>query len=78
MSPTDTSQRLTVTVPADLYREVEARLAGAAGGNRSRFVADALRTHLRHLRLQDLTDEAAKLDPEEELTWVAPHPTPTA
>ncbi len=78
MSPSDRTIRLTVTLPAGLHQEVEARLAASGDGNRSRFVADALRTHLSQLRLHDLTLEAAKLDLDEELAWTAPHQTDPA
>jgi len=58
---------------------VEARISGSGSGNRSRFVADALRTHLHELRHQDMTDEAAQLDVDEELGWaVAPPPEATS
>lgn len=73
MAPPDKTIRLTVTLPAALHQEVEDRLVASGDTNRSRFVADALRTHLRQLRLHDLTLEAAKLDPDEELAWTAPH-----
>ncbi len=78
MDTADTTARMTVTLPADLYAEVQARLSENGTGNRSRFVADALRTHLRQLRLHDLTLEAAKLDLDEELAWTAPHQTDPA
>ena len=84
MSTADTTARMTVTLPADLYAEMQARIRGSGSGNRSRFVADALRTHLHHLRLQDMTDQAAQLDVDEELSWAvapppeAPSPTRTA
>ncbi len=75
MDTADTTARMTVTLPADLYAEVEARISRNGTGNRSRFVADALRTHLHQLRHQDMTDEAAQLDVDEELSWaVAPPP----
>ena len=82
-SRSDTPARMTVSLPADLYAEVEDRIKRSGNGNRSRFVADALRTHLNHLRRQDMTSEAARLDPDEELQWavtvspeVPPPPTP--
>ena len=65
---------MTVSLPADLYAEVEARINRSGAGNRSRFVADALRTHLNQLRHQDMTAEAAHLDPDEELQWAIPPP----
>lgn len=75
MGTADTTARMTVTLPGDLYAEVEARISRDGVGNRSRFVAEALRTHLHHLRHQDMTDEAAQLDVDEELSWaVAPPP----
>lgn len=75
MNTAGTTARVTVTLPGDLYAEMEARISRAENGNRSRFVADALRTHLDHLRHQDMTDEAAQLDVDEELSWaVAPPP----
>jgi len=69
---------MTVSLPADLYAEVEDRISRSGNGNRSRFVADALRTHLHHLRHQDMTTQAAQLDPDEELEWATPTPSPAA
>lgn len=69
---------MTVTLPADLAAEVEGRLGANGDGNRSRFVADALRTHLHQLRLQDMTSQAARLDPDEELAWALPVPPNTS
>lgn len=66
---------MTVTLPAELAAEVEDHLGANGDGNRSRFVAAALRTHLRRLRLQDMTRQAARLDPDEELTWALPRHT---
>ena len=68
---------MTVSLPGDLYAEVEDRLGRSESGNRSQFVADALRTHLDHLRHQDMTYEAAQLDPDEELQWAVPVPPDT-
>jgi Arc/MetJ-type ribon-helix-helix transcriptional regulator len=72
----DTPARMTVSLPADLYAEVEDRIGRSGAGNRSRFVADALRTHLNQLRHQDMTAEAARLDPDEELEWAITMPPP--
>jgi len=77
MDTADTTARMTVTLPVDLYAEVEARISRNGTGNRSRFVADALRTHLHQLRHQDMTSEAARLDPDEELEWAVPLPPDT-
>ena len=63
---------MTVSLPAELYAEVEDRIGRSESGNRSQFVAEALRTHLDHLRRQDMTHEAARLDPDEELQWAFP------
>ncbi len=77
MDTAGTTVRMTVTLPADLYSEVEARISRNGNGNRSRFVADALRTHLHQLRHQDMTSEAARLNPDEELEWAVPMPPDT-
>ena len=74
----DTPARMTVSLPADLYAEVEDRISRSRATNRSRFVADALRTHLNQLRRQDMTNEAAHLDPVEELEWAVPPPADVA
>lgn len=69
---------MTVSLPIDLYTEVEDRIGRSESGNRSQFVADALRTHLDHLRRQDMTHEAAQLDPDEELQWAVLVPPDTS
>jgi Arc/MetJ-type ribon-helix-helix transcriptional regulator len=63
--------RVTVTVPAEVSSEVDAWLARGAAANRSRFVQDALRAYLHHLRATHLADEAVKLDDEEEALSLA-------
>lgn len=56
------SKHITVAVPDDLLREVEA----LQPGNRSRVVQEALRSYLKQLRRERLEHEAAQLDLAEE------------
>lgn len=44
------SERVIVTLPGPLVRELGEYAAKFRGGNRSGFVADAIRTHIEQLR----------------------------
>lgn len=59
------SQRVTVTLPPELFDALEAWVADE-GASRSEFVQEAIRRRIRALRQERLAREAAKLDPAAE------------
>lgn len=71
------ARHVTVTLPGGLHAELEQALArGAAGGNRSRLVADAVADWLRRERARELRAQLDRLDVDEQVRLAGAAPDP--
>ena len=56
--------KLAITLDEDLFREMDLLVEKKIFPSRSRMIGEALREKLERVRMEKLTEECAKLDPD--------------